>query len=465
MKRIVTIIALIFISMGASALEKEMYEVDSLMQLAESQQGRDKLETMLELSSEMLKIDWDKSIEVNDAVIDGAHTANFMDIEAAALYKNGHRYMIHNDLDLSEEYLTKALKLYELLHDTAYIFEVNYDLALGQYRMGELDKAIAHYEKALSYAEQLGDPEATIDVLGNLGAAYFDQGNRDKALHCFERTVNIAETFNASIFLAQSEANLAILYSETDNWKKAKPIYERVLPLFERNEETYMAAVIYRNLGNIYTEYCVNFDSAMYCFDKAIELSKSIGMNDIIAESLCEKGSVQCRQGNYNLAKANVEEALAVAQEAHYTRGQTFALAELATIYFALKSFTKSAECAEQCIKMEEENGFNLYTPSVTPILARAYARLGRFEEMDALLETQLDDYNHLLNNDIALEDNLSSLSQNYHDMLLLHDMQVKQIQDGQQLLKKYRLAFFGLIGVVLMTMVLSVIVIKGKRK
>ena len=107
---IVHIILMVLFASTAFA-QSEMRTIDSLEQAVASQKGREKVETMLELSKAFYDVSFDDCISVGEAAIAESKKLKDKSLEAEAHYKLGVRYMYHYDLDLSRTQLTEALQL------------------------------------------------------------------------------------------------------------------------------------------------------------------------------------------------------------------------------------------------------------------------------------------------------------------------------------------------------------------
>lgn len=446
---IVHIILMVLFASTAFA-QSEMQTIDSLKQAIASQKGREKVETMIELSWVLAGVSFDEGIEVGDQAAKTAFALKYPELEAKSYYRNGYLHLYHNDLDLSKGYLHKSLDLYKQLNDKVFLFEVYWCLALGDLRMGNLDSAAFYYDKALDMAEATGDKVAKQDVINNLGAVYYEQGDWDEATKCYEEGYRLAKEENDTLLLTRNEMNLAVIYSEIGEWQNAKSIFSRTIPILTKSHDYYFLAAAYKDVGLIYEKYYINYDSALFYFNRAVELADSIGSDVLVSESLNEIGNVFTAQKHYQEALDKYGEALSFAQSASFPLGQIESLAGLGGVYYSKCDYSRSLDCYLQCRELVENYSIGIYKTVIRCALIRNYARLGRVEEMETELNRFIEDYDELqmqnagfIDENASIYQNASNISQQYDDLFAQSDFQNRQM-------RAYRLAFFGLLAIVL---------------
>lgn len=456
-------IIIFLLSVSAAFAQGEMRTIDSLKQAVASQSGREKVETMLELSWNLTDISFEEGVAAGDQSAAIAHESNYSDLEAKSYYRNGYLFLYHNDLDLSKEYLHKSLKLYKQLDDKVFLFEVYWCLALGDMRMGDLDSAAYYYDKAIDMAEATGDKVAKIDALDNLGMVYYEQGNWDDARKCYEDGYQIAKEEGDSLLMARNEFNLSVLYSELGEWQNSMPIYSRLIPFFSRVKDYPSLTVANKNMGLIYEKYYINYDSALFYFNRAVELADSIGSGWLLSESMNEIGNVLSLQGQYEEAMKKFDESLTIAQASSYPMGQIAALAGLGEVHYNKGDYSRSLDCFLQCRELSERYSIGIYNTIIRSALIRNYASLDRIEKLDEELNAFIENYESLSFQNAGFVDennnifkNVSDISRQYDELLAKSDRQNRQM-------RSYRLAFFGLLAIVFS--VLSVLLLRHLRK
>ena len=112
MKRIYNILILIFLS-SFSFAQEETRIIDSLESVMAKQEGREKVETMMELSKAFFDFSFDDCIDWGEKAIRFSQELGDVELEADAVYSLGINYGYHSDLDLVQIYLKHSLDLYQ----------------------------------------------------------------------------------------------------------------------------------------------------------------------------------------------------------------------------------------------------------------------------------------------------------------------------------------------------------------
>jgi tetratricopeptide (TPR) repeat protein len=142
MKRLANI--LVFLSLASFVFgQDETRVIDSLESVMANQEGREKVETMMELSKAFFDYSFDECIDWGEKAIKEA--TQFQDVEllAKAYWKIGMRYLNHYELDLALENYNKALELLKNKDDSELLEDVlNYKGRVELF-LGEMDSAIS----------------------------------------------------------------------------------------------------------------------------------------------------------------------------------------------------------------------------------------------------------------------------------------------------------------------------------
>ena len=132
MKRWLFIVSLFAFPISAFA-QDEMRTIDSLESLMVKQEGREKVETMIELSRAFFDFSFDDCIAWSEKAIRLSKEIGDTEIEADANYSLGIHYGYHSDLDLSQLYLKKALDIYMQSGNEIKAFESLWNIAYLSY--------------------------------------------------------------------------------------------------------------------------------------------------------------------------------------------------------------------------------------------------------------------------------------------------------------------------------------------
>jgi tetratricopeptide (TPR) repeat protein len=462
MKRLINILVFFCLSLPALAQE-ETSVVDSLLNVLPTQEGRDKVLTMIELTWEFYDVSYDDCIDWGEKAIKEAQNQGFKDLEAKANYALGIQYAFNGDMDLSKVYLKNAYDGFTALEDTKNAFESLWNIATYEMSFGSIDTAYSVYEKALSLAHQLNDTSAFAYVLSNMGLIWYKRGNSEVSLRYYGEAKNLFETIGADLDVLRLRSNIAVIYLERDRYDEARRLFWSILPKFEDYGDNYYAFLACKNMGIIYENTIVNYDSALFYFQRALDYVGSpmsykeneVFLNNEISGALVEMANIMERQGNHAEAIAKYEEALAMAESSGYLYGQMEAFVGLGKIYGKLGQAQKSLQYFNHYFDLEKKSGLVQLRPTFRKVLAIDYARLGMMEELDAELSNMENAISEAQRENTGLYDENEDIQVQLSALLQQYDSQNTQIQTLQTQRNHYRLAFFGLLSIAIFTLVL----------
>ena len=165
---------------------------------------------------------------------------------------------------------------------------------------------------------------------------------------------------------------------------------------------------------------------------------------------MVEMGNIMVKRGEYTDAIATYNEALLLAESNAYYQGQMEACASLINVYAQTGQAAKAIQYYQRYSELEKASGITHMRSALSKSLIVAYARLDRFEEMsdelDALDELRMAQLRE--NADLYEQNDL--LQGEVADLVQQHETQSVQIQSLQSQRNHYRLAFFGLLAIML---------------
>lgn len=454
MKRLLNILVFCCLSLTAFAQE-ETRVVDSLLSVIPSQEGREKVETMIELTWEFYEISYDDCLDWGEKAIKEAQTLGMSDLEARANYVLGLQYAYHGDLDLAKMYLKKSYEQYIALSDNDNAFESLWDIATYELLLGNIDTAYGVYQTALEIAEE-DYYHGRAFIFLNMGNIEYKKGNKEKAYDHLVQAKQIFELLDDEQMIVFTEKEIACICSDRGQVDMARKMFWKLIPKLETFEDYCSLCDVSKRLGNMYMNEFVNYDSASYYFQKSLDFSLMpmknqedvVDANNLRAEALTEIGNLMMRKGDYNGALKNYSEALNLAEEHKYQFGQMLAYAGLISYYAQRGQALKSLQCYDSYEELEKATGIKTTRFSLRKYVAMDYARLSRFDDLFKELEDFEDENAALLREHGDIYEQNRNLEQYASDLLEQYESQNKQIKDLQFQRNHYRMAFFGLLAI-----------------
>lgn len=448
MKRWINILVFLCLSLAVFAQE-ETRVVDSLLSVLPSQEGREKVESMMELSKMFFDFSFDDCINWGEKAIEEATCFHDEVLLAKAYWKIGMRYLDHYEFDLALENYNKALKLLQNKNDDSdLLMRVLNTKGRVELFMGDIDSAMVTYQKDLEVSESIGNELNYADVINNMAYLFFQQDDLDKAMDCFKDARQRYEREHDTLSMAQCDNNISNIYVQWQQYDKAQNLLQQAIPIFEQNDDQVSLAHAYQNLGTTYASGFVKFDSAMVYLQKSIVCAENVGDQFTLVENELELAGVLRQLNREKEAISLYQSALHSSETMGYLNGMLEAYKNLGIHYNIAGDYTTSAVYLKRCMDLALEKGNQLYVNTVRPYLIADYARLGQLMEMKKELGLMHDNYMEIVNENNILSEELSRIQYNMEGLSGQYESQSAQIQSFQTQRNHYRLAFFGLLAI-----------------
>lgn len=461
MKRWLFIVSL-FVSSISSFAQDEMRTIDSLESVMAKQEGREKVETMIELSRAFFDFSFDDCIAWSEKAIRLSKEIGDTEIEADANYSLGIHYGYHSDLDLSQLYLKKALDIYMQSGNEIKAFESLWNIAYFELLLGNMDTAYTAYQKVVTMAEQLNDSLAYAQAISNIAAVQYQRDDIEGSIESFLISKAYYNALHDTAALAEVDMNLATVHGECGRINEARELFVSVIPMLEALRNYDFLLLAYKNYGLLFTRDMINYDSANYYFVKALAVTEMEGvsrqdrqtMANTKADVLTELGNLAFAKKNYQDAVFYYEKALSLAESNGYHFGQMQAMLGFGQLYAKMGQAAQSLRYLERYTDEVKHSGITLMESAVKKSLIIDYARLGLFSEMEKELEILDEQRADLARENVDLYKTNNALEIENTNLLAEHMDNTKQIAALRIALNHYRLAFFGLLTIVLAVLV-----------
>ena len=475
MKRLLNILILLFLTTFSFAQE-ETQIIDSLESVMAKQEGREKVLTMIELSKAFFDFSFDDCIDWSEKAIQFSHEIGDKELEADAHFSLGINYGYHSDLDLAQVYLKNSYGLYQQSVNEDKAFEPLWYMAYFELILGSMDSACVAFQKVLSVAEQRHDSLAYAQANDNLAFIQYHRKDFDTAVKAYKSSRDMYTLLGDSLAVTRTNLNLAIILNECGRTKEARELFAQVIPQLEAFQKTDLLLTAYKNYGMLFARDLVNYDSASYYFEKALVCLESESLSRADRQTmayskvdlLVEMGNVAVNCLDELTAKNHFENAFSLAEKNKYHLGIMQSAYSLGQLYASQGKAVISMHYLEIYAEEAKRSGITMMESAVKKPLILNYARLGRFDEMASELDA-FDEYRQALQREnYDLYDQINSLQDETQGLLQQYDSQNAKIETLQTQRNQYRLAFFGLLAVVLFALVLLVaykIVRKNRAK
>lgn len=227
------------------------------------------------------------------------------------------------------------------------------NLGILQWESGDYDAARQHYARALTLFEQVGEPRGEAYVVNNMAVLLEALGEHRQALEYMNRAIPLFKRTNDRIAEGRAEVRRARIQLTLGEPGPARSSIDRALLLIRQSADRLAEADAITQLGRIFAAtgrgvlaraefhrslalyqglgsrrgmadalhdlgashlLAGDFDNAMPFLTEARDLRRALGLRAVEAESLYLMARVARRRNHIELARAHLEEALAMVE-------------------------------------------------------------------------------------------------------------------------------------------------------
>src|SRR6185312_7352326 len=230
---------------------------------------------------------------------------------AIAYHTLGFIYEDKGDYPIELGYLTKSLKTYRELGDTAKIARLTSNVGNAYFYEGDYPKALDNYLQALPIISRLKDTTSLALLYGNIANVYSNETDYKGALENYNKALTIYEHIKDTLGLARNTANIGHTYIFMGKSEDAKPYFLKALQLSYAIKRKRGVEINLENLGDIFVSE-KNYDSALVYFNKALNIARELEDKRAIAVNMGYIGNIYIGQKRYAEAEPYLLQALSI---------------------------------------------------------------------------------------------------------------------------------------------------------
>jgi CHAT domain-containing protein/Tfp pilus assembly protein PilF len=225
-------------------------------------------------------------------------------------------------------------------------------LAISEFYLGNIDRALQYSMEAVTVAQEVGDPQLLKIAYADLGYIHMCMGNYYSALELLHESLDIDKNSH-------------------DPWRK-------------RNRVLSILSQLYYLVGQ--------YENALESIQEALELSQK--ENDLVGETRClnAKGVMLSNLTEYNEAKKCLLEALSLSKnELNNKTLQGLILANLSHVYWSISESEKARDCLESALGLSKQMNDKSTEANILASMAILDLEDENFEEAKRHAETSLE--------------------------------------------------------------------------
>lgn len=313
--------------------------IDSLKQVAATQQGEDKVLTLGNLCWEL----------------------GFQDPAAA------------------EHYGSEALQLAQEMGDSALVATSANDLAAVVFRRGDYTRALDLNYRALRIRQQAGDDKAIGSSFSKIGVIRFEQGQFDSAAHYQLNALEKFEGVADSISIALTYNNLTNVFEQLGQFDLAIEYATKAYEFFQSVHYTYGEAGACGNLALLFEEK-EDYDECIFWSNKALELFTAIDSKIDVANMHNNLGLYHRKLGNSEEGIRHYQQALAIDEETGDLAGKALHLANIGAVYVDWEKYTDAETSYLEALVIADQEELGNTQKQCYQGLANAYEGMGKWQ-------------------------------------------------------------------------------------
>ena len=279
----------------------------------------------------------------------------------------------------------KAIEAYENLAKT---FPDNTDVeyALGSLYAdnGDYDKARAQFNRILNT-----DPK-NIKALWQIGSVEYQAGNPQAALDPLNKGLSLAVQVNNPEQKALILQALGITYRLMDRPDEA---IKSIQDSMEITRKLGMQRLLANSLSELALDQITigKPDAAMASYNQALQILREIGVKKDYGDILINRGLLYNTRGDYDKALQDYKDALQIQRDANDINYQALCLSNIGIVYFQKNDMDNALTYFQQSLQLRQQLNQPVYLAETLSALAEVHTAMGDYDQALANLMNALE--------------------------------------------------------------------------
>jgi tetratricopeptide (TPR) repeat protein len=211
--------------------------------------------------------------------------------------------------------------------------------------------------EGLAIARKRGNASLEASCIGLLGAVCYYEGAFDKALSYYEESHLILDRFGGrDSGIAGVLNNMALVHSARGDYRKALELYGNAATIRQELKETKVDPYLPMNMGALLA-ILGDYDRAISLMNEALEIARRQDHPLIIASAYSGIGLANLYKGEYALADASYQNALALAAKAGFREHLAQTHASASELHFQLRNHDLCRQHAQEALTIGDMIG------------------------------------------------------------------------------------------------------------
>lgn len=466
--RLISLLVGFFIVLAAEShagQEDDLRLIDSLVQASQAQKGRNKVETLIQLSEAYRAVSFDKSLMTGETAIALSENEGYLSLKGKTLKSLGVSAYFMGDYDLAQQYFDKGLKAFSMAADRKGIAECLHNLALVHELKGEAAKAMDFYNQSLEIEIELGDADGQATTILNIGNLFYEQGKFAQAYDHYYRALLIRQDIHDTLGRAELLKNMAMVYWQWDDVDKAIANLNEAGDIFTRFGNEWELSSVFLNLGMIYSEELNDSKTGRKHLLRALSMKQELGDIAATARIMGNLGNIYSRMKDLTTAFDYFENALRMYEQSGHALGQVEIWFYRGRALFETGQFARAAQALEHCLSLSANFNLTLLNNDCHQLLMKAYALTGDNKAFNKYFSLFMEGYDSSMKNlnKMSVQEARSA----YLIDNLINDINQSELENKhlyRQLLR-YKMILSASLALTLLAVVTIVLLIRHRKR
>lgn len=444
------VVALFFFIIPFAKADENIAVIDSLHRLLEKREGREQVETLLEISEAYRYISFEKTLETGLDAVDKAEQEGLIALKAKILRSMGVSAYFIGDYELAKQYYVESMAAYEAIEDYEGLAACTNNIGLVEQDQGNMENAIEFFNQSIVFEEKAGNKFGIGQSLRNIATIYYRQSLTDQSFEYYYRALLMFKEIGHKAEAAIVSFYMAMIYWQWGDYQKAIEINTEALGVFIELDMIDFVSKAYNNLALIYADNLKDYETAIEFHKRAIEIKQELVDVMSLALSHSNLGSVYVRNGDYELATKYLERALQVFENNKQAYGTSLTHYYFGNLYHATGDFMLSSEHFNKSLNIAEQHDINEFKPQIIKGQLQNYAAIGDFPKFMRFFELFNTEYDAAASKLGESQKSEQRVKSKFDDIVRESNNLLDRQQQMEKQLTAYRLSFSALVALLL---------------
>ncbi len=263
-------------------------------------------------------------------------------------HKAANKFYSYSKYDVSMEYFKKAEQAYIKAGDTMMGIKMRGNQAVLLDMKGHYKEAIKIFLDISEYFQKNNDTLPLAFAYSNIGVIYEELNIPEKAIAYGKKALYLKQLVDDTLHQASNYNNIGVNFDELlNNPDSAIFYYQKALEIYKQYKKVDKYATVLNNLGRMYLDK-LNYQKAEQSFAKVFHIYDSLGYNNEIAAVLRNQGELYFHKGQIKPALEKIQKAYNIYTETKFSKGLVETSELMSKIYMAEGRFGEAAEMMQQ---------------------------------------------------------------------------------------------------------------------